>query len=92
VLQRNEIGFHENFFDAGGDSILAARLHAQLERELSQAISVLDVLRYPTIAAQARCFRNSVSSDGSIARAKAKANRRQALEARIHASVGRRME
>lgn len=49
VLPEGEFGIHDNFFDAGGNSILAAEVHIYLCRALSRDISLIDILKYPTI-------------------------------------------
>ncbi|TLF61833.1 hypothetical protein FE391_31300 [Nonomuraea sp. KC401] len=45
------MGVFDNFFDLGGDSLLAVRLQTRLAERLSRPISVLDIFRYPTVAA-----------------------------------------
>jgi oxalate---CoA ligase len=49
VLKREEIGIHENFFSAGGDSLQALRVIAEAEREGILIDPVLSI-RAPTIA------------------------------------------
>jgi acyl carrier protein len=43
----------QNFFDAGGDSMLLLRVHAELESRLARQVALLDLLRYPTVASLA---------------------------------------
>ena len=49
VLQRSEIGVHDNFFALGGDSLAAMRV-LTLARQRSLAFSVADLFSRPTIA------------------------------------------
>jgi amino acid adenylation domain-containing protein len=49
VLPTKQFGTHDNFFDAGGNSILAAEVHIHLCRALSREIPLVDILKYPTI-------------------------------------------
>ncbi|MFH8290081.1 MupA/Atu3671 family FMN-dependent luciferase-like monooxygenase [Streptomyces sp. NPDC018059] len=55
VLGVDRIGIHENFFDAGGNSLLLIRVHARLA-ELGAGIApprLVELFAYPTIAALA---------------------------------------
>ena len=53
-----------NFFDAGGHSLLLARLQAALKRHAGAELRVADLLRFPSIRAQAE-FLAAASGDGS---------------------------
>ncbi len=44
------IGVHDNFFDIGGHSLLAARIVSQVERTLGNRLSVLSIFRAPTVS------------------------------------------
>ena len=44
------IGVHDNFFDIGGHSLLAARIVSQIERTFGNRLSVLSIFRAPTIS------------------------------------------
>lgn len=50
VLQREEIGIHDNFFDLGGHSLLAIQVNARLRQELGVEQPVNLLFRYRTIA------------------------------------------
>ncbi|MDQ0599372.1 acyl carrier protein [Streptomyces canus] len=49
VLGIDGIGPDDDFFDLGGDSLVATRLTARLEQRLGTAIDVLTVFDHPTI-------------------------------------------
>ncbi|MEA5465540.1 non-ribosomal peptide synthetase/type I polyketide synthase [Leptothoe sp. PORK10 BA2] len=53
ILNVDQVGIHDNFFDLGGHSILVGRLHSQLMSDLEDItdsdISVVDLFTYPTI-------------------------------------------
>jgi aryl carrier-like protein len=66
VLGRESIGVDENFFEAGGDSIIGMQIAARA-RAAGLALSVRDVQRHPTVAAQAAI----VAAAGGIAEAAA---------------------
>jgi amino acid adenylation domain-containing protein len=53
VLEVGRVGLHENFFDLGGHSLLMARVHGRLQKELGRKISMVELFQYPTVAALA---------------------------------------
>jgi amino acid adenylation domain-containing protein len=53
-LLRSRVGLHDNFFDLGGHSLLVVRAHQKLNAALGREIPVLDLFRFPTVAALAR--------------------------------------
>jgi amino acid adenylation domain-containing protein len=48
LLERNDFGRDDNFFDVGGHSLLLIRVHARL-RPTAPRLSVLDLFQYPTL-------------------------------------------
>ncbi|MFF2148213.1 amino acid adenylation domain-containing protein [Kitasatospora sp. NPDC058190] len=50
LLGSGPVGRHTNFFEAGGDSLLAARLQLELARRLERPIRLVDIFGRPTIA------------------------------------------
>ncbi|MCE9621064.1 MAG: LLM class flavin-dependent oxidoreductase [Actinomycetia bacterium] len=59
VLATNAIGIDDNFFDAGGHSLLVVRLHRQLQQTLGRTIPLTDLYRFPTV----RTFAASLASN-----------------------------
>ena len=57
-----EVGIHDNFFDLGGDSLVASRLVAQLCEALETKLSIQSFLNAPTIAELADIIDTRVSS------------------------------
>jgi natural product biosynthesis luciferase-like monooxygenase protein len=53
VLGVREIGMLDNFFDIGGHSLLAVRVHSRLKQEFRGDISITDLFRYSTVRALA---------------------------------------
>ncbi|MCB0062328.1 MAG: hypothetical protein KDE19_09440, partial [Caldilineaceae bacterium] len=53
VLGIHQIGIHESFVDAGGDSLSLLRLQTRIAQAFATHISLLDLCQFPTIAAQA---------------------------------------
>jgi amino acid adenylation domain-containing protein len=59
VLERRSIGRDTDFFDAGGSSILAARLFARIEKQLSKDLPLSTLLQAPTVAKLAAVIRDA---------------------------------
>jgi len=49
VLATRAIGIDDNFFDAGGHSLLVVRLHRKLQESLARTIALTDLYRFPTV-------------------------------------------
>ncbi|MDB4947506.1 MAG: Amino acid adenylation protein [Gemmatimonadetes bacterium] len=54
VLGVERVGVHDDFFDLGGQSILATRLVARVRTELGLEVGVAELLQDPTLEAMAR--------------------------------------
>ncbi|OIK26878.1 non-ribosomal peptide synthetase [Streptomyces malaysiense] len=68
VLERDEVGDDDNFFDVGGNSTRAVRLVGLLRRELGVELGLRDFLRAPTLSGLLRTLaRNSGPAPGPAA-------------------------
>jgi acyl-coenzyme A synthetase/AMP-(fatty) acid ligase/acyl carrier protein len=54
VLQVEQVGLQDNFFDLGGHSLLLIRAHRLLEDRLHAAIPVVNLFKYPTVESLAQ--------------------------------------
>ncbi|MEM9510156.1 MAG: phosphopantetheine-binding protein [Cyanobacteria bacterium P01_E01_bin.35] len=54
VLEVEQVGVHDNFFDLGGHSLLATQLVAQLLKIFAVEITVVDLFEASTVAALAK--------------------------------------
>ncbi|MCB9519450.1 MAG: LLM class flavin-dependent oxidoreductase [Myxococcales bacterium] len=54
VLAVPRVGTQDNFFDLGGHSLLTIQVHGRLKQILDRPLSLVDLFRYPTVAALAR--------------------------------------
>jgi hypothetical protein len=84
------VGRTENFFDIGGNSLLAVAVFRQLQEQTGLPIALTDVFRYPTVAGFAAYLRQRGGTDGEPADANSArsegldrgARRRKMLEGR----------
>src|SRR6185369_16044773 len=49
VLQVGRVGLDDNFFDLGGTSLLAMRVHSRLQDALEREIGIVELFQYPTV-------------------------------------------
>jgi hypothetical protein len=56
VLGLPRVGLHDNFFDLGGHSLLLARVHAELRRQLGTDLNLIDLFKHPTVRALAQAL------------------------------------
>jgi amino acid adenylation domain-containing protein len=71
VLNLNQIGVNENFFDLGGHSLLAARLVSNIRSTMDVELNMVDVFEAPTISSMAELLYPRVAgteSDTELAR------------------------
>lgn len=68
VLDLDQIGLQDNFFDLGGHSLLLIQLHRRLREELGAEILMLDVFQHPTVSALAELLQRKRSDDRPEAR------------------------
>ncbi|OAB58116.1 hypothetical protein AY600_04805 [Phormidium willei BDU 130791] len=59
VLEIDQVGLQDNFFDLGGHSLLLAEVHQRLQQQLNCSLALMDLFRYPTIAALAAALDSS---------------------------------
>lgn len=65
VLHCDQIGKNENFFELGGNSLLAMKLISRLKRELSLQIPLAYIFQHPTIASLAEKLEQNVQDKWS---------------------------
>ena len=56
VLRLSEVGIHSDFFDLGGDSILATQVIARIREELNVELRIYELFDSPTVESLARCI------------------------------------
>jgi len=63
VLELKSIGVRDNFFELGGNSLLAARLFAQIANSFGKHLPLATLFLSPTIEQLANCLRDSDTSN-----------------------------
>ncbi|MDB5134737.1 MAG: amino acid adenylation domain protein [Mucilaginibacter sp.] len=58
LLEIKSVGIHDNFFDLGGDSLLAIRLISAVRKDIKAEISISSIFDHPTIAMLAAQIQN----------------------------------
>src|SRR5690606_581057 len=88
VLQRDEIGVTDSFFDAGGNSLLILELATQLSQALDVQVSVTDLFVHATVRRQAAHLGGLLAEAGRAQSRQASAGQRLVLRSvQLHASA-----
>lgn len=66
-LRIDQIGIHDNFFDLGGDSLMALQLTARIRERLGVELAPHGLLEHPTIASLAEKLRSGSTTSHAIA-------------------------
>ena len=90
LLARSDIGVDDNFFDAGGQSLLLLRMHRLVESAFERRLQIVKLLEFPTIRLLA-AFLNSSDDAGQTDRhaehAAERASKQRAAFAKQRAKV-----
>lgn len=83
VLNIDEIGVHDNFFDLGGHSLALVNIHSRLQNELGRELPVVRLFEHPTIASLAENLElGGYVSTADQSRKRAEARRRAIAKSR----------
>ncbi|MGH9735405.1 MAG: non-ribosomal peptide synthetase, partial [Candidatus Acidiferrales bacterium] len=89
ILRVETVGLDDNFFDAGGDSLMIIALHSNLQKTLGAEIEVTDLFQFPTIRAMARYLTERSPLANALTDAQQQAaKQRDAFERRKRAQAG----
>jgi amino acid adenylation domain-containing protein len=95
LLGVEHVGIDDNFFEAGGHSLLTIRLHARMKDAFGVDVSMMDLFRSPTIRDLAKLVTEDVVPDTVVADAHERADKQrtaivhgqQRAEERVSAST-----
>ena len=77
VLQLDEVGVTDNFFDLGGHSLLAVRVTNRLTDVVQRDLSVVTLFQYATVRTLARHLEGENDSGGGVTQGQDRARRRR---------------
>jgi aryl carrier-like protein len=77
VLGVSSIGVEDNFFEAGGSSLLLGKLQARLRSALGRDVPFVDLFRHPTIESLARSLAEAPAPEALDAEARARTDTRR---------------
>jgi amino acid adenylation domain-containing protein len=80
TLGRPDVGVDEGFFDAGGNSLLLLELHARLREAVDPSVTVADLFRGATVAAQAQLIAARPDPAAALAKSVRRAAGRRAAQ------------
>ena len=75
LLGRSDIGVDDNFFDAGGQSLLLLRMHRLIESAFGAHLQIVKLLEHPTIRALAAHLDSSDDAGQAVRHAELAAER-----------------
>ncbi|MBL8729267.1 MAG: LLM class flavin-dependent oxidoreductase [Planctomycetes bacterium] len=79
ALGTDDVGVEDNFFDSGGHSILAVRVHREIVQRLGVELQVTDLFRFTTVRALARHLQVGKSVPTAAQQAMERARQRRNL-------------
>jgi len=91
VLQTEQVGIHDNFFDLGGHSLLMSKAHIQIQEVVGRQFPVVEMFRYTTIDALTNYLNQEAKATSSAEDVLDQASKkREALNRRKQAMQNRR--
>ena len=82
ALGTDAVGVEDNFFDSGGHSILAVKVHRQICDRLSVDLQITDLFRFTTVRALGRHLEVGKSAPTAAQQAAERAKQRRMLRRR----------
>jgi len=66
VLNIEDVGIHDNFFQLGGHSLLLVQVHSKLQKTFQRDFLLVEMFQYPTINHLARYFSQEAKEETSF--------------------------
>ena len=60
LLGVSRVGLHDNYFDLGGDSLLATQLVSQIRKVFEVELALIELFQHPTLAELSACIEDAV--------------------------------
>ena len=90
LLQLEQVGIDDTFFDLGGNSLLSIQLIAQLEQEMQIQIPVVKFYQYPTIRSFSQYLHQSQEQTPSLDSSAERAQRQRQAMAKLRQRSSKR--
>jgi amino acid adenylation domain-containing protein len=87
VLDIEDVGIDDNFFDLGGTSLLAASMVTQWQRRDGQEIPIVKVFQYPTISLLSNWLSHTNTDDDLVKKSELRASRLRAASKKGNAQT-----
>jgi len=84
ILKTGDISVTDNFFDVGGNSLLAIRLGTLISKEFNMAMNAILVFRFPTIKGQSDFVSGNIKKDTPVNDIDEKTRMRKNVEFKRH--------
>ena len=88
MLDIEQVGIHDNFFDLGGDSLLISAARSRLELALNKKLSITDLFQYPTVHSLARFVEEGEVQTDLLAKAQDRARKQLAVAGQAPLRIG----
>jgi amino acid adenylation domain-containing protein len=82
VLAIDNVGVNDNFFDLGGHSLQAVRVHGKLRAKFEKNLLLFELFQFPTIAALAKYIGNDYAEEAPAEQGIERAETRRELRSR----------
>jgi len=82
ALGTDDVGVEDNFFDSGGHSILAVKVHREIGQRLGVELQITDLFRFATVRALAGHLEQGKAAPTAAQKATERASRRRLLRRR----------
>ncbi|HJT64970.1 MAG TPA: amino acid adenylation domain-containing protein [Pyrinomonadaceae bacterium] len=82
VLQLDQVGVHDNFFDLGGHSLLMLRIQGKVRTLFNRDMSIVEMFRYPTVSSLAEILGSAPPKQQSLDESKERATAARAATRR----------
>jgi amino acid adenylation domain-containing protein len=66
ILQLNQVGVEDNFFDLGGNSLLGLRVIAQIQERFELKVSVVRLYQYSTVRSMGQYLAKAISGNQGV--------------------------
>jgi len=66
ALEIDKVGINDNFFDLGGHSLLLSQIHSRIQQIFHTDLSIIDMLKYPTVYTLARRLEQEIGVSQSL--------------------------